>query len=102
MVASEPSTKDDKKTRQNEIADLEAAMDDDKEPTLKIKIEDLDDDSRALDKEVANYIEQREAAHAEYYETLASNKAAVDKKNKLTRGLGNITKLIDELVGTSE
>ena len=89
MVASEPSTKDDKKTRQNEIADLEAAMDDDKEPTLKIEIEALDDDTRALDKEVANYIEQRKAAHAEHSETLASNKAAVDKKKAETRSRQN-------------
>jgi septal ring factor EnvC (AmiA/AmiB activator) len=73
-------TEDDKKVLQNEISDLETAIDDAKEQitTLKAEIEALDDGIRALDKEVADYTEQREEAHAEYTETLAANNAAVD------------------------
>jgi len=73
-------TEDNKKVLQNEISDLETAIDDAKEQitTLKAEIEALDDGIRALDKEVADYTEQREEAHAEYTETLAANNAAVD------------------------
>jgi len=73
-------TEDNKKVLQNEISDLETAIDDAKESisTLKVEIEALDDGIRALDKEVADYTEQREKEHAEYTETLASNNAAVD------------------------
>jgi len=73
-------TEDNKKVLQNEISDLETSIDDAKESitTLKTEIEALDDGIRALDKEVADYTEQRAAAHAEYSETLASNNAAVD------------------------
>jgi len=73
-------TEDNKKVLQNEISDLETAIDNAKESiaTLKTEIEALDDGIRALDKEVADYTEQREKEHAEYTETLASNNAAVD------------------------
>jgi len=73
-------TEDNKKVLQNEISDLETAIDDAKESitTLKAEIEALDDGIRALDKEVADYTDQREKEHAEYTETLAGNNAAVD------------------------
>ena len=38
-------TEDDKTILQNESADIEAAMDDDKEPTLKTELEALDEGS---------------------------------------------------------
>ena len=94
-MTSKPTIEDDNKSLQKEIADLEPAMDDDKEPTLKIESKVLDDDMRALNKEVANYIEQREAFHAEYSETLASNKAAVDK-NKQKRVLAKLSSALEK------
>merc|ERR1719326_966115 len=73
-------TEDNKKVLQNEISDLETAIDDAKEQitTLKAEIEALDDGIRALDKEVADYTDQRKEEHEEYSETLAANTAAVD------------------------
>jgi len=73
-------TEDNKKVLQNEVSDLETAIDDAKEQitTLKAEIEALDDGIRALDKEVADYTDQRKDEHEEYAETLAANSAAVD------------------------
>jgi chromosome segregation ATPase len=73
-------TEDNKKVLQNEVSDLETAIDDAKEQitTLKTEIEALDDGIRALDKEVGDYTDQRKEEHDEYAETLASNTAAVD------------------------
>jgi len=73
-------TEDNKKVLQNEVSDLETAIDDAKEQitTLKAEIEALDDGIRALDKEVADYTDQRKEEHEEYSETLAANTAAVD------------------------
>jgi len=73
-------TEDNKKVLQNEVSDLETAIDDAKEQitTLKAEIEALDDGIRALDKEVADYTDQRKEEHEEYAETLAANTAAVD------------------------
>jgi chromosome segregation ATPase len=73
-------TEDNKKVLQNEVSDLETAIDDAKEQitTLKTEIEALDDGIRALDKEVGDYTDQRKEEHDEYAETLASNSAAVD------------------------
>jgi len=73
-------TEDNKKVLQNEVSDLETAIDDAKEQitTLKAEIEALDDGIRALDKEVADYTDQRKEEHDEFSETLAANTAAVD------------------------
>jgi len=73
-------TEDNKKVLQNEVSDLETAIDDAKEQitTLKAEIEALDDGIRALDKEVADYTDQRKEEHDEFSETLAANSAAVD------------------------
>jgi len=73
-------TEDNKKVLQNEVSDLETAIDDAKEQitTLKTEIEALDDGIRALDKEVGDYTDQRKEEHDDYAETLASNSAAVD------------------------
>merc|ERR1719182_122214 len=82
---------DNKKVLQNEISDLETAIDSAKESimTLKTEIEALDDGIRALDKEVAEYTEQRKEDHDEFVATLSSNTAAVDllkfAKNRLNK-----------------
>merc|ERR1719163_1975313 len=82
---------DNKKVLQNEISDLETAIDSAKESimTLKTEIEALDDGIRALDKEVAEYTEQRKEDHDDFVATLAANTAAVDilkfAKNRLNK-----------------
>lgn len=59
---------DNKKVLENEISDLETAIDSAKESimTLKAEIEALDDGIRALDKEVSSYTEQRKEDHDEF------------------------------------
>jgi len=82
---------DNKKVLQNEISDLETAIDSAKESimTLKTEIEALDDGIRALDKEVADYTEQRKEDHDDFVATLAANTAAADllkfAKNRLNK-----------------
>merc|ERR1719214_417401 len=82
---------DNKKVLQNEISDLETAIDSAKESimTLKTEIEALDDGIRALDKEVSEYTEQRKEDHDEFVATLSANTAAVDllkfAKNRLNK-----------------
>ncbi len=82
-------TEDDKKVLQNESLKLETATDAAKETitTFKAKIEVLGDGIRALDKEVADDIEQREKEPAEYTENLASDNAAVDLLKFVTHSL---------------
>ena len=43
-----------------------------------IKVEALDDGIRALDKEVANYIEQRDKEHADYQDAHKDYSESVD------------------------
>merc|ERR1719238_1951713 len=82
---------DNKKVLENEISDLETAIDSAKESimTLKAEIEALDDGIRALDKEVSEYTEQRKEDHDEFVATLSANTAAVDllkfAKNRLNK-----------------
>merc|ERR1719498_1213854 len=82
---------DNKKVLENEISDLETAIDSAKESimTLKAEIEALDDGIRALDKEVADYTEQRKEDHDEFVATLSANTAAADllkfAKNRLNK-----------------
>jgi len=82
---------DKKKGLANDVSDLETAIDDETETisTLKTEIEALDDGIRALDKEVAEATENRQAEHEEFKATYASNSAAVDllkfAKNRLNK-----------------
>merc|ERR1719313_590306 len=82
---------DNKKVLENEISDLETAIDSAKESimTLKTEIEALDDGIRALDKEVSDYTENRREEHEEFKATYAGNAAAVDllkfAKNRLNK-----------------
>jgi len=82
---------DKKKGLANDVSDLETAIDDETESigTLKTEIEALDDGIRALDKEVADATENRQAEHEEFKATYASNAAAVDllkfAKNRLNK-----------------
>jgi len=82
---------DNKKVLENEISDLETAIDSAKESimTLKTEIEALDDGIRALDKEVADYTEQRKEDHDEFVAVSSANAAAVDllkfAKNRLNK-----------------
>merc|ERR1740138_943559 len=84
-------TEDTKKVLQNKVSDLETAIDDASESitNLKAEIEALDDGIRALDKEVADATENRQAEHEEFKATYASNAAAVDllkfAKNRLNK-----------------
>merc|ERR1719326_2073600 len=84
-------TEDNKKILQQDVSDLETAIEDAKESigNLKVEIEALDDGIRALDKEVAEATEIREKEHADFVETLAANTAAVDllkfAKNRLNK-----------------
>jgi len=82
---------DKKKGLANDVSDLETAIDDETESigTLKTEIEALDDGIRALDKEVADATENRQAEHEEFKATYAANAAAVDllkfAKNRLNK-----------------
>merc|ERR1719174_2371831 len=82
---------DKKKGLAQDISDLETAIDDETEAigTLKTEIEALDDGIRALDKEVAEATENRQAEHEEFKATYAANTAAVDllkfAKNRLNK-----------------
>merc|ERR1719272_1006265 len=82
---------DNKKVLENEISDLETAIDSAKESimTLKAEIEALDDGIKALDKEVSSYTEQRKEDHDEFVSISSSNAAAVDllkfAKNRLNK-----------------
>jgi chromosome segregation ATPase len=82
---------DKKKGLAQDVSDLETAIDDETEAigTLKTEIEALDDGIRALDKEVAEATENRQAEHEEFKATYASNAAAVDllkfAKNRLNK-----------------
>jgi len=82
---------DNKKVLENEISDLETAIDSAKESimTLKAEIEALDDGIRALDKEVSSYTEQRKEDHDEFVAISSANAAAVDllkfAKNRLNK-----------------
>jgi len=82
---------DKQKGLANDVSDLETAIDDETESiaTLKTEIEALDDGIRALDKEVADATENRQAEHEEFKATYASNAAAVDllkfAKNRLNK-----------------
>merc|ERR1719198_537030 len=83
--------KDKKKDLAQNVADLETAIDDETEAinTLKVEIEALDDGIRALDKEVAEATENRQAEHEEFKTTYPANAAAVDllkfAKNRLNK-----------------
>merc|ERR1719482_596878 len=82
---------DKKKGLANDVSDLETAIDDETEAigTLKTEIEALDDGIRALDKEVTEATENRQAEHEEFKATYAANTAAVDllkfAKNRLNK-----------------
>jgi len=82
---------DKKKGLAQDVSDLETAIDDETESigTLKTEIEALDDGIKALDKEVAEATENRQAEHEEFKATYASNTAAVDllkfAKNRLNK-----------------
>merc|ERR1719238_248704 len=82
---------DKKKGLTQDVSDLETAIDDETEAigTLKTEIEALDDGIRALDKEVAEATENRQAEHEEFKATYAANTAAVDllkfAKNRLNK-----------------
>merc|ERR1719324_900015 len=82
---------DKKKGLAQDVSDLETAIDDETEAigTLKTEIEALDDGIRALDKEVAEATENRQAEHEEFKATYAANTAAVDllkfAKNRLNK-----------------
>jgi len=71
---------DKKKGLAQDVSDLETAIDDETEAisTLKTEIEALDDGIRALDKEVAEATENRQAEHEEFKATYPANAAAVD------------------------
>jgi len=82
---------DTKKGLEQDVSDLETAIEDEKESiaTLNTEIEALDDGIRALDKEVAEATETRKEEHEDFTETLAANTAAVDllkfAKNRLNK-----------------
>jgi len=82
---------DQKKGLNNDVSDLETAIEDEKESiaNLKTEIEALDDGIRALDKEVAEATANRKEEHQDFTETLAANTAAVDllkfAKNRLNK-----------------
>jgi len=82
---------DTKKGLEQDLSDLETAIEDEKESitTLKADIEALDDGIRALDKEVEEATETRKEEHEDFVETLAGNTAAVDllkfAKNRLNK-----------------
>merc|ERR1719198_1592466 len=83
--------KDKKKGLAQDDADLETAIDDETEAvnTLKVEIEALDDGIRALDKEVAEDTENRQAEFKDFEANNANNAAAVDllkfAKNRLNK-----------------
>merc|ERR1719326_759938 len=66
---------DTKKVLQQDISDLETAIEDAKETigNLKVEIEALDDGIRALDKEVEEATETRQKEHEDFSETFAAN-----------------------------
>merc|ERR1719163_1203047 len=82
---------DKKKGLNQDISDLETAIDDATEAigTLKTEIEALDDGIKALDKEVETATENRQDEHEEFKATYAGNAAAVDllkfAKNRLNK-----------------
>merc|ERR1719261_1028904 len=82
---------DKKKGLAQDVSDIETAIDDETESiaTLKTEIEALDDGIRALDKEVAEATENRQAEHEEFKTTYPANAAAVDllkfAKNRLNK-----------------
>jgi len=82
---------DNKKVLQQDVSDVETAIEDAKESigNLKVEIEALDDGIRALDKEVEEATETRKKEHDDFSETLAANSAAVDilkfAKNRLNK-----------------
>jgi len=82
---------DKKKGLAQDVSDLETAIDDETEAigTLKTEIEALDDGIKALDKEVAEATENRQAEHEDFKATYAGNSAAVDllkfAKNRLNK-----------------
>jgi len=82
---------DKKKGLEQDISDLETAIDDANEAisTLKTEIEALDDGIRALDKEVETATENRQEEHEEFKASYAGNAAAVDllkfAKNRLNK-----------------
>jgi len=82
---------DKKKGLAQDVSDLETAIDDETEAigTLKTEIEALDDGIKALDKEVADATENRQAEHEEFKASYANNAAATDllkfAKNRLNK-----------------
>jgi len=82
---------DKKKGLAQDVTDLDAAIDDETETiaTLKVEIEALDDGIKALDKEVAEATENRQAEHEEFKAAYAGNSVAVDllkfAKNRLNK-----------------
>jgi len=82
---------DKKKGLAQDVTDLDTAIDDETETiaTLKVEIEALDDGIKALDKEVAEATENRQAEHEEFKAAYAGNSVAVDllkfAKNRLNK-----------------
>jgi len=84
-------TEDQVKVLNNNVADLDTAIDSNTESisALKAEIQSLTDAIKALDKEVGDYTDQRKQEHADFTATLAANQAAVDllkfAKNRLNK-----------------
>jgi len=84
-------SEDKKKGLAQDVSDTETAIDDETESiaTLKTEIEALDDGIKALDKEVADATENRQAEHEDFKATYAGNTAATDllkfAKNRLNK-----------------
>ena len=112
-------TEDAKNGLENDVSDLETPIEDSKESitTLKSEIEALDDGIRELDKEGADYTDQRKEDHDEFTAIFAANAAAVDllkfakhRLNKLynpklykpppTRELSEEDQIVLNMVGT--
>lgn len=84
-------TEDQVKVLNNNVADLDTALESNEESisALKAEIRSLTDAIKALDKEVGEYTDQRKQEHADFTATLAANQAAVDllkfAKNRLNK-----------------
>jgi len=84
-------TEDQVKVLNNNVADLDTAIESDEESisTLKGEIKSFTEAIKALDKEVGEYTAQRKQENADYTATLAANQAAVDllkfAKNRLNK-----------------
>merc|ERR1719446_1893512 len=90
-LAELDKAKEEAKATEEDIGDLAAAIDSERDSieTTAAEIEDIKKGLEQLDKDVAEATEQRKDEHAEYLDETASNQAAVEllgmAKNRLNK-----------------